>query len=283
MSDGREPLALVVAFLIVAMAFVCACLVLLSMVVDHYDERNKYKIFAKGCKYLGWLLFALALVWLFATAFEHVREVRKEHTMPDILIWVFVVLVLVLGGSVVAFLVTQRRKTAVLNRLAVALGGRVEGHTFTARSGSTAYQVTLFGSGSRMQADLRVRVSCRSRGSFQIVSVHALFSGADDVDVGTIGQAGPELVAPSGDPDFDRDFLVQTKAVDFASAFFSAPEKRRAIREIFALGIDVIRHDETVFETTWFFPSAEPTDVDPSIITRVVAHLSTLTKDLPSA
>jgi hypothetical protein len=53
----------------------------------------------------------LALVWLFARAFESARELQKEHTMPDILIWIYAVLAAVLGVCVVAFLVTQRRKS----------------------------------------------------------------------------------------------------------------------------------------------------------------------------
>jgi hypothetical protein len=87
----------------------------------------------------------------------------------------------------------------------------------------------------------------------------------------------------TGDPAFDRNFMVQSATVDFTSAFLSTREKRQAIREIFALGIDVLRHDGTVFETMGFFPTAEPTDIDPSIISSVVAHVSTLKKDLPSA
>lgn len=47
-------------------AFVCGCLVMLSVVVDHYDERNneqKYRAFAKAFKWLGWGSFVASLIW----------------------------------------------------------------------------------------------------------------------------------------------------------------------------------------------------------------------------
>jgi TRAP-type C4-dicarboxylate transport system permease small subunit len=46
-------------------AFICACLVMLSVVVDHYDKRNNetnYKLFANVFKYLGWGFFVLSLI-----------------------------------------------------------------------------------------------------------------------------------------------------------------------------------------------------------------------------
>lgn len=46
-------------------AITCACLVMLSVVVDHYDERNNetnYKLFANLFKYAGWGFFALSLI-----------------------------------------------------------------------------------------------------------------------------------------------------------------------------------------------------------------------------
>ena len=47
-------------------AFICGILVLLSVVIDHYDKRDNehtYQIFAQVFKYLGWGLFGASLVW----------------------------------------------------------------------------------------------------------------------------------------------------------------------------------------------------------------------------
>ncbi|WP_299775945.1 hypothetical protein [uncultured Pseudoteredinibacter sp.] len=47
-------------------AFACGALVMLSVVVDHYDERDneyKYQVFARVFKYLAWSLFAAALIY----------------------------------------------------------------------------------------------------------------------------------------------------------------------------------------------------------------------------
>lgn len=46
-------------------AFACACLVMLSVVVDHYDKRNNetnYKKFADTFRVLGWCFFVLSLI-----------------------------------------------------------------------------------------------------------------------------------------------------------------------------------------------------------------------------
>lgn len=47
-------------------AIVCACLVMMSVVIDHYDRRNNekhYRTFAKIGEYLGWSLVVAAFVW----------------------------------------------------------------------------------------------------------------------------------------------------------------------------------------------------------------------------
>jgi hypothetical protein len=46
-------------------AMICACAVMLSVVIDHYDKRNNetnYRLFANVAKYCGWALFVLSLV-----------------------------------------------------------------------------------------------------------------------------------------------------------------------------------------------------------------------------
>ena len=51
------------------MAFICAAIVMLSVVIDHYDQRNnehKYKFFAKVVSGFGWFLFGASLIWSLA-------------------------------------------------------------------------------------------------------------------------------------------------------------------------------------------------------------------------
>ena len=46
-------------------AIICACLVMLSVVVDHYDRRNNerhYRLFADIFKYIGWGLFGFSVI-----------------------------------------------------------------------------------------------------------------------------------------------------------------------------------------------------------------------------
>lgn len=46
-------------------AMTCACLVMLSVVVDHYDRRDNetsYRRFARTFRIVGWALFAVALL-----------------------------------------------------------------------------------------------------------------------------------------------------------------------------------------------------------------------------
>lgn len=47
-------------------AILCACWVMLSVVLDHYDRRNNeryYRRFATMGKVVGWGLFFLSLLW----------------------------------------------------------------------------------------------------------------------------------------------------------------------------------------------------------------------------
>jgi TRAP-type C4-dicarboxylate transport system permease small subunit len=46
-------------------AILCACMVMLSVIVDHYDKRNNeaaYQAFGKIFKFLGWGFLGLSLV-----------------------------------------------------------------------------------------------------------------------------------------------------------------------------------------------------------------------------
>lgn len=46
-------------------AIVCACIVMLSVVVDHYDKRNNetnYRLFAENFRFLGWGFFGMSLI-----------------------------------------------------------------------------------------------------------------------------------------------------------------------------------------------------------------------------
>ena len=47
-------------------AIICACMVLLSVVVDHYDRRDNeryYRTFASVGEFLGWSCFGVSLLW----------------------------------------------------------------------------------------------------------------------------------------------------------------------------------------------------------------------------
>lgn len=53
------------AFIMYA-AFICASLVMLSVAIDHYDQRNneeKYKIFSRVFSYIGWGFFILSFAY----------------------------------------------------------------------------------------------------------------------------------------------------------------------------------------------------------------------------
>jgi hypothetical protein len=53
------------AALIMYAAFICACIVMISVVIDHYDKRDnehKYQAAGRLFKYLGWGLFVFALL-----------------------------------------------------------------------------------------------------------------------------------------------------------------------------------------------------------------------------
>jgi len=46
-------------------AIICACIVMLSIIADHYDQRDNethYRAFANAGKYIGWSLFGVSLL-----------------------------------------------------------------------------------------------------------------------------------------------------------------------------------------------------------------------------
>lgn len=50
-------------------AIICACLVMISVIVDHYDKRNnerRYREFANTAKFFGWGCFVVSLVLMIA-------------------------------------------------------------------------------------------------------------------------------------------------------------------------------------------------------------------------
>ncbi len=207
---------------------------------------------------------------------------------PDgFLFKVWGVMAVVLAGCVVAYLVTQWRKRSVLRKLAGALRGRLRGNTLTASHHGTGFEIHYFerhaGVGQSdtfaqqtSQCGLRLSVACRSRGAFGVMSRTRgawLLVAAEDLPEG--------WSVPSGDAEFDRDFEVPSETAAFTSAYFAAPEKRKAVRDVFALGFHVVRHDGEVLQATRFFPGGEPRDVSPSTFTRAVAHLAVLARDVP--
>ncbi|WP_395621692.1 hypothetical protein [Dokdonella sp.] len=47
-------------------AIICACMVMLSVVIDHHDRRNNekhYRTFAKVAAFVGWTLFTFSVLW----------------------------------------------------------------------------------------------------------------------------------------------------------------------------------------------------------------------------
>ena len=54
--------------LIMYAAFICACIVMVSVIIDHYDQRDnehKYQLVGRIFKISGWTLFLIALFYSF--------------------------------------------------------------------------------------------------------------------------------------------------------------------------------------------------------------------------
>lgn len=121
-------------------------------------------------------------------------------------------------------------------------------------------------------ASLTVRVRAPSAGQFALTKETAgeRFSKA----------IGLSRELQTGDPSFDEEFYIETDAVPFASAFFRSPERRQAIRELCRLGFTSIRHDGTVLEAIWA-PFGRSENLDPTVVTRAVAHLGRMAREVP--
>lgn len=119
-------------------SIICACLVMLSVIVDHYDKRDNerfYEVFKKLFKYLGLILFCISLyifhtfsgvfitmliMLLIIQEIPKVKDVieskqrrlflvifKKTKSRPviqRIMIWVLIWMVMVVGAVILIFL-----------------------------------------------------------------------------------------------------------------------------------------------------------------------------------
>ncbi|MCM8776631.1 MAG: hypothetical protein NC930_09855 [Candidatus Omnitrophica bacterium] len=104
--------------------------------------------------------------------------------------------------------------------------GTFEGIPYQSRyQGRTRHSASYF----------KLWIPCRSAGAFKI-------SKENFVDR-FFKNTGISVELQTGDMDFDQNFYVESDAVNFMRTYFADPAKREAVKTLFALGFNELRHD----------------------------------------
>ncbi len=77
----------------------------------------------------------------------------------------------------------------------------------------------------------------------------------------------------TGDPAFDREMYVASESPTFARMLSESPERRRAVRDIFANGVTTIEQADGVLSAVWAGASSQSPNI--ATATRVATHLVT--------
>ena len=184
----------------------------------------------------------------------------------------FLIIVIVSAVIIVLAVRKTKKERKILRRLSDAVGASGAGNAFSGVHDGTQYHCRYFAGSKNSPSYFRIAITCRSEGDFEVTKesrVDTFFK-----------KLGVSSEVQTGDPEFDKEFYVVTENPDFAFAIFIREENRKAVREIFRLGFNSIKHDGEVMEAVWS-PFLLKEDLDPAFITATVPHLSALSGAMP--
>jgi hypothetical protein len=144
---------------------------------------------------------------------------------------------------------SRRKRRKVLHQIARTVGGVIANGKVAATHGAIQYHCEYGSGGEDAPHMLTIAIACPSVGEFVVSRTEGIDRLAKKL--------GLYHALQCGDPQFSKDFYVETDAVAFASAFFAAPEKRQSVRELFRLGCSSVRHDQCTMQATWVFSRLE--------------------------
>jgi hypothetical protein len=181
-----------------------------------------------------------------------------------LVISIIAAVILVVLGALLWRLYKQRRFS---KQMAAALGAEKSGRRMNATHNGISYHYH-WNPGSRNSPPyLQVFVDCISSGRFRVIREGALER--------FFTKLGISRQIKTGDAAFDQEFYILSDETDFATGYFSDPQKRQAVSEIFAMGFTDVKHDGKIMEAR-LSPFKMSDEVDPAVITVPLASLNLL-------
>lgn len=199
-----------------------------------------------------------------------------EHDRPiEEMVFYFAFAIILLAAIVLISQVVYRgrRQKKILSDLSEAVGALESGTVFTATHEGTEYRFRYFAGSKNSPSYFLINIDCPSSGEFEITEESSMDRFFKKIGISSEIQ--------TGDPEFDGNFYILADSFEFAYPIFSLPQKRQAVREIFALGFDSVKHDGKTIEAKWS-PFQLDEDLDHSIITETVSQLMILSKNMPA-
>ena len=185
---------------------------------------------------------------------------------------IFAIVALAIGTVIFLAIRQHRTQKRIMRRLVEAVSATQSGDVMIATHQGVQYYFYHFPGSKNSPSYFEVGTDCPSSGEFEISK-----EGRGDrffKDVGVSSEI------QTGDPEFDREFYIDSERPDFASGVFSLPKKRDAVQAIFDLGFNSVQLEDQSLCARWS-PFTPKEDMDSSFITAVVPLLTTIAKDLP--
>ncbi len=134
------------------------------------------------------------------------------------------------------------------------------------------YEYEYFAGTRKYPSYFKIRIKCLSKGEFVIGKESKLDAWARNV--------GISCEIQTGDVQFDEEFYIRTNSVDFTTAYFFLPQKREAVKDLFRLGFNKLKHDGKILEMT-MQPFDSPESRNPTFIPEVVRRIKILGENIP--
>ena len=182
---------------------------------------------------------------------------------------------LIIFISIFVLVIRQYRKTrSLLRNLAADLGEKElkSGLVYEGEKDGVKYFYQYIAGSRNSPSIFKLGLACPSRGEFRIAKESRFDS--------FFKRLGITVEIQTGEGEFDRDFFIQTDSVPFTRSYLMSPDKREAVRKLFALGYDRVNLDGQRMEAV-ISPFAQSEFKGGDFVEATLTELRRLTRDLP--
>jgi hypothetical protein len=160
----------------------------------------------------------------------------------------------------------RRREARAFGSAATALSARHDGRTLHGEHEGVTYRTWYTPATRRSAPSVTVAITPPGPGDFRVArerAAHRLWR-----------RIRRTRALSTGDPEFDREFDVTTRAAAFAAAVLERPDARLAVAALFQLRCSEVRHAGETLEARWCH--VDTGALDPPLLRIAVSHLARL-------